>query len=145
MTSAASTAFGVRDASFLAAGGVEGISRLVDDFYRIMDESPEASRIRRLHPHDLTTSRDKLTRFLCGWLGGPRLYSAKYGPISIPEVHAHLEIGEPERQAWLSCMQQAAALQSYSPEFTTYLMAQLRIPAERVLLSCTRSKGGNAG
>jgi hemoglobin len=145
MTSGASPRFGVKDASFQAAGGVEGIRQLVDDFYRIMDESAEASGIRRLHPSNLTTSRDKLARFLCGWLGGPRLYSAKYGPISIPEVHAHLNIGEAERDAWLSCMEKAAALQSYSSEFTAYLLAQLRVPAQRVLLSCRQARGNHEG
>ena len=131
--------FGVKDSSFQAAGGVEGIRRLVDDFYRIMDASEEASTIRRMHPAELTMSRDKLARFICGWLGGPRLYTEKYGPISLPGVHSHLNIGEAERDAWLSCMQKAIALQSYSPDFAKYLIEQLRVPAERVVQSCKES------
>jgi hemoglobin len=105
-----------------------------------MDESAAASNVRGMHPADLTTSRDKLMRFLCGWLGGPRLYTEKYGPISIPNIHAHLRIGETERDAWLSCMEKAIALQSYSPEFAKYLIEQLRIPAQRVLLSSQESR-----
>jgi hemoglobin len=128
--------FGIKDASFQAAGGVDGVRKLVDDFYRIMDEAEDASIIRRMHPADLTSSRDKLARFLCGWLGGPRLYTEKYGPISIPNVHAHLGIGEAERDAWLACMERAIARQSFSPEFAAYLMKQLRIPAERIVLTC---------
>ena len=38
--------------SFNAAGGVEGIRRLVDDFYDFMDTLPEAETIRRMHPND---------------------------------------------------------------------------------------------
>ena len=135
MSSGATPRFGVKDSSFQAAGGVDGIRRLVDDFYRIMDESREATVIRKMHPADLANSRDKLARFLCGWLGGPRLYTEKYGPISIPDVHARFVVGQAERDAWLSCMQRAIALQPYSPEFAIYLIEQLRIPAQRVLLA----------
>jgi hemoglobin len=126
-------AYGFEDASFKAAGGVEGIQKLVEDFYRIMDELPEATVIRKMHPDDLDVSVDKLARFLCGWLGGPRLYQEKYGSISIPAVHAHLVIGEHERDSWLRCMQEAIYLQSYPHDFAEYLLIQLRVPAERIL------------
>ena len=124
--------YGFSDASFQAAGGVEGIRKLVDDFYRFMDELPEAKIIRALHKNDLTISRDKLTLFLTGWMGGPKAYSEKYGAINIPRDHSHLPIGEQERDAWLLCMEKAIAAQNYSPEFGTYLLTQLRIPAERI-------------
>ena len=124
--------YGFSDASFKAAGGEEGIRKLVDDFYRNMDELPEASVIRAMHKTDLTASRDKLTLFLCGWMGGPKLYHEKYVSINIPRDHSHFPIGETERDAWLMCMQTAIARQNYSPEFSDYLLTQLRIPAERI-------------
>ena len=125
--------YGEGDASYRAAGEREGITRLVDDFYRIMDEWPEAETIRRMHPSDLAESRDKLARFLCGWLNGPKLYSEKYGPIKIPRAHAHLRVGPAERDAWLGCMERAIALQDYAPEFATYLLRELGVPAERIV------------
>ena len=88
--------YGVGDASFRAAGGVEGLRRLVADFYRLMNALPEAAALRAMHPDDLTEAADKLHRFLCGWLGGPKLYREKYGAIHIPSAHAHLAIGEAE-------------------------------------------------
>ncbi len=106
--------------------------RLVDDFYHEMETAPEARGIRAMHPTDLSTSRDKLARFLCGWLGGPALYQEKYGTIVIPAVHAHLSIGAEERGAWLLCMGRAVAKQPFPEAFREYLMAQLAIPAERV-------------
>ncbi len=124
--------FGEGDASYQAAGGEAGIRRLVDDFYEQMDTLPEARVIRAMHPADLEESRDKLARFLCGWLGGPKLFQEKYGSIIIPKAHAHLPIGRAERDAWLQCMQVAISHQPYSPEFQQYLLAQLAIPAERV-------------
>lgn len=124
--------YGFSDTSFQAAGGIDGIRQLVDDFYREMDTLPEAVIIRKMHKTDLSESRDKLTLFLCGWMGGPGLYYEKYGSINIPRDHAHLPIGEAERDAWLLCMERAIAKQNYSPEFSTYLLAQLKIPAERI-------------
>lgn len=125
--------YGVGDASYRAAGERQGITKLVDAFYRVMDELPEAQDIRRMHPRDLDESRDKLTRFLCGWLNGPKLYSEKYGPIKIPAAHAHLRVGPDEREAWLRCMELAIAEQEYEPEFAAYLLRELRVPAERIV------------
>ncbi len=124
--------YGEGDTSYRAAGEQAGITRLVDDFYRLMDELPEAGIIRRMHARDLTVSRDKLTRFLCGWMNGPALYNEKYGPIRIPSAHEHLRIGSRERDAWLLCMERAIALQGYAPDFADYLLRELRVPAERV-------------
>jgi len=124
--------YGFSDNSFKAAGEEPGIRKLVDDFYRLMDELPQAKNIRTMHKEDLTHSRDKLTLFLCGWMGGPKLYHEKYGSINIPRDHSHLSIGEAERDAWLLCMEKAIALQNYSPAFGDYLLTQLRIPAERI-------------
>lgn len=123
--------YGVENNSFIAAGKVDGIRQLVEDFYQQMDEQPNAKVIRSMHKDDLTESIDKLTRFLCGWLGGPKLFSDKYGPIRIPKAHSHLDIGYAERDAWLGCMEQAIAKQPYERRFKKYLLQQLAVPAER--------------
>lgn len=123
--------YGTEDASFQAAGGEEGIRQLVDAFYQAMDSLPEAKRIREMHDADLSVSADKLTRFLCGWLGGPKLFREKYGPISIPQAHAHLDIGLVERDAWMRCMEEALKTQAYAEDFKAYLMKQLLFPADR--------------
>jgi truncated hemoglobin YjbI len=36
-----------------------------------MDEDPDYYGIRKLHPADLSESRNKLFWFLSGWTGGP--------------------------------------------------------------------------
>lgn len=117
---------------YQAAGELGGITKLVDEFYANMDTLPEAETIRKMHPPDLTESRRKLTYFLCGWLGGPRIFQQHYGPISIPGAHKRFPIGYEERDAWLLCMQRALASQPYTEEFKQYLLAALCIPAERV-------------
>lgn len=136
--------YGTGDASYQAAGGIDGLRRLVDDFYRLMDERPEAAALRALHPVSLSASRDKLACFLSGWLGGPRLFAEKYGSISIPSFHAQWPIDEALAESWLSCMAGAIALQNYEPAFADYLLAQLRVPAQRaVQASQNRHKSGN--
>lgn len=88
-------------------GGEAGVRQLVDRFYDLMDAVPEYHLIRKLHPQDLAGSRDKLYRFLSGWLGGPGLYVEKYGQPMLRARHLPFPIGIAERDAWLACMLQA--------------------------------------
>jgi hemoglobin len=126
--------YGKGDASFLAAGGEKGIQRLVEAFYQAMCDEPQARLIRAMHPDDLTVSVDKLARFLCGWTGGPKRYAEKYGGIAIPPAHAHLPVGEAEKDAWLLCMQQALQSQDYAADFKEYMLLQLAVPAGRIVV-----------
>lgn len=123
--------YGEADASFQAAGGEKGIRLLVEEFYRQMGSLPEAKKIFDMHSDDLEMTIDKLTRFLCGWLGGPKLFNEKYGQIRIPVAHKHLAIGTTERDAWLLCMEKALETQPYNDDFKAYLLEQLFVPAER--------------
>jgi hemoglobin len=88
-------------------GTEERIRALVDRFYDLMDERPEAANIRALHPADLTGSREKLYLFLVGWMGGPPLYVSKFGHPRLRARHIQFAIGERERDEWLWCMYQA--------------------------------------
>ena len=133
--------YGIGDASYQAAGGIDGLRRLVDDFYRLMDERPEAAALRALHPADLSAARDKLACFLSGWLGGPRLFAEQYGSISIPAFHAQWPVDATLAQAWLDCMAGAIALQDYAPAFADYLLTQLRVPAQRILQAAHNRHG----
>jgi hemoglobin len=124
--------YGDGDTSYQAAGGEDGIRQLVDDFYDVMEQLPQAAKIRAMHPDDITVTRDKLTRFLCGWLGGPKLFREKYGPIQIPRAHSQLDIGIEERDAWLKCMELALDKQlSYADSFKRYMLKELFRPADR--------------
>ena len=123
--------FGVADASYQAAGGIEGIQKLVNRFYDLMDSVPESAEIRALHKPDLGEARQRLAWFLSGWLGGPKLYQQHVGSISIPGFHRRFNIGSSEKEAWLDCMARAITEQDYSEEFKHYLLYQLSIPAER--------------
>jgi len=130
-------AYGAGDTSYQAAGCEPGIRRLVDNFFDRMGRDDRFVVIHELHPDDKSVSRDKLARFLCGWLGGPKLYNEKYGAIGIPKVHAHLPIGTDERDQWLTCMSESVAEQAFAPTFKIYLMEQLFVPAEAVRRRCS--------
>lgn len=123
--------YGVRDASYRAAGGSDGIHRLVERFYVHMDTLPVAAAIRAMHAPDLGVVRDKLAVFLCAWLGGPNEYRQKYGPVSIPSFHARFPIGEAERDAWVECMRLAVDEQPWHDAFKAYFMQAIAVPAER--------------
>ena len=137
-----SPVFGTADASYQAAGGFDGLRRLVDDFYDIMDQDPSAQSVRHMHADDLSLSRDKLTCFLSGWLGGPRLFAERYGPIGLPSFHAQWPMDERHAQIWLDCMEQAIARQDYSADFAEYLLTQLRVPAGRIV-QASRARHGH--
>ena len=128
-----SKTWGNGDATFQAVGGQEGVTALVDRFYELMGTNPDYKVIWDLHPPDRDMSRDKLTRFLCAWMGGPRLYKEKYGAISIPGVHAHLPITEAEKAQWLNCMGDALNSLGVQQELSSYLLEQLAIPAGRIV------------
>lgn len=127
--------YGQGATTFHAAGGEPGIRRLVDAFYDNMASNPAYARIHAWHP-DEEVARDKLARFLCGWMGGPRRYQEKYGSISIPQVHGHLPITEIERDQWLQCMASALGEQPYPESLRRYLIEKLAYPAEHVRRRC---------
>lgn len=88
-------------------GGAEAVRSLVQRFYQLMDELPEAYGIRKLHPKDLQGSEEKLFLFLSGWLGGPQLYVEQHGHPMLRRRHFPFPIGEAERDQWLLCMKMA--------------------------------------
>lgn len=110
---------------FARAGGEAGLRRIVDRFYDLMDSRPEVAPLRRLHPEDLTESRDKLFLFLVGWTGGPPVYVQKFGHPRLRARHLPFSIGAAERDQWLACMRQALAELVEDAEVRTYLDEKL--------------------
>jgi hemoglobin len=88
-------------------GGEDGLRRLVDRFYDLMDGMPQAAHIRALHPASLQQSREKLFMFLSGWSGGPGLYVERFGHPRLRQRHMPFSIGTVERDEWLWCMYRA--------------------------------------
>ena len=113
-------------------GGEKTVRKLVDRFYDLMDTMPQARKIRELHPDDLTGSRDKLFKFLSGWLGGPQLYVEEFGHPRLRARHLPFPIGETERDAWLSCMQVALSELEIEELLRDHLLHSLRKTADHM-------------
>ena len=132
--------YGFADTSFQAVGGIAGIKKLVATFYHVLDHTEEASAVRALYPEDLTRSKEKLGRYLCGWLGGPPLFQEKYGRIKITDAHQRFTIPPELGQAWLECMTKAIDKQGFSPKFTSYFKEQFRLTVDRIVRENTAGK-----
>ncbi|MDF7801251.1 group II truncated hemoglobin [Pontiellaceae bacterium B1224] len=120
------------DNQYRIAGGEAGCYKLANDFYDVMEELAEARKILFMHPGDLTESREKLARFLAGYMNGPELYEMKYGPLALGPAHSHLAIGTAEKDAWMLCMKKAVAMQDWPEEFKTFMLSRLQTPADRI-------------
>lgn len=107
-------------------GGESAIQSLVDRFYFYMDILPEAQCIRAMHQTDLATAKDKLFKFLSGWLGGPNLYIEEFGHPMLRMRHFPFKIGESERDQWMLCMNKALAEISMDPRLHTNIQTALQ-------------------
>jgi hemoglobin len=88
-------------------GGEPAVHALVERFYDLMELDPEFARLRAVHGSSLASAREKLFMFLSGWLGGPALYTDRYGHPMLRARHLPFAIGEVERDQWMACMTRA--------------------------------------
>ena len=113
-------------------GGDAGIRKLVDRFYDLMDTSPEAATIRKLHAASLKASRDKLYMYLTGWTGGPPVYVEKHGHPRLRARHLPFHISSRERDEWLWCMDQALNEHEMPKELRDFLREKLHALADHM-------------
>jgi hemoglobin len=113
-------------------GGDAGIRRLVDRFYDLMDASPEAATIRRLHAASLKASREKLYLYLTGWTGGPPIYVEKFGHPRLRARHLPFHISSRERDEWLWCMDRALDEQPMPDDLRGFLREKLHALADHM-------------
>ncbi len=89
---------------FAAVGGVEGVSRIVEAFYRRVEAD---AVLRPVYPEDLGPGKERLKLFLVQWLGGPGEYSEKYGHPRLRMRHFPFVIDERGVGRWLRNMREA--------------------------------------
>ena len=92
---------------YAALGGEAMVRALVARVYVLMDILPEAAACRAVHPPSLVRAEEKLFEYLTGWLGGPPLYTDKYGHPRLRSRHFVAPIGAAEVEGWLLCFHQA--------------------------------------
>jgi len=103
-------------------GGEAGIKHLVNRFYELMDELPEAYAVRQIHPESLSGSAAGLFDFLSGWFGGPQLYTEKKGHPRLRMRHAPYSVSQGMRDEWMLCMTQAIGEQVADDVFRAWLV-----------------------
>ena len=85
-------------------GGESRVREMVDRFYDLMELEPEFALLRAAHPPTLANARERLFRFLSGWMGGPDLYIEAHGHPRLRMRHMPFAIGTRERDQWLRAM-----------------------------------------
>jgi hemoglobin len=86
------------------AGGREGVARIVEDFYVLVEaDLPQ----RAIYPADLEPGKAKLKLFLEQWLGGEPVYSQLYGHPRLRRRHFPFVIDELAAGRWLRYMRTA--------------------------------------
>jgi hemoglobin len=84
--------------------GEDQLKTLVDRFYDLVFENEQ---IARLFKTDKDLIKEKQRLFLTQFLGGPALYSQRYGHPQLRARHMPHPIGEEDAVAWLQCMSAA--------------------------------------
>ena len=128
-----------------ALGGAAGLHRLVNRFYALMDELPEAYAVRQLHPESLAGSAESLFEFLSGWFGGPSLYIAKKGHPRLRMRHAPYAVGPRVRDEWMLCMTQALSEQVADAALRERLIQTFAQMADHMVNTDTNTNTGAHG
>jgi hemoglobin len=92
-------------------GEEEGIRKLVETFYDIIEQDPDAAELHLLHMRGqgVAHSRREQFNYLSGFFGGPSRYVLQHGHSRLTEIHEHIHIGPKMRDLWLACMEKAMA------------------------------------
>ncbi len=106
-------------------GGEATVRAFTRRFYDLMDNLPEAAAARAIHPASLASAEQKLFEYLTGWLGGPPLFTDKYGHPMLRRRHLHAPIATAEVEAWLVCFRQAWAETVRDEEVSTLICPQI--------------------
>lgn len=90
-------------------GGEEGLRRLVNRFYDLMESLPEAHDLHRLHfrGHGIEHTREAQVEFMSGFMGGRPYYRERHGHMDLREIHAHVPIRENDAETWLAVWDRA--------------------------------------
>ena len=92
---------------FELLGGRDGIARIVDRFYDLMDSEPAFAALRAMHAADLAPMRASLAGFLVGWSGGPRTWFDDNPGKCMMSLHGGLAIRTSTADQWCAAMARA--------------------------------------
>ncbi|MHA6644956.1 group II truncated hemoglobin [Mesorhizobium sp. A623] len=116
-------------------GSEQGLDQLVQAFYDIIEQDPEAHELHLLHlrGHGVAHSRIEQFDYLSGFLGGPRHYLQRHGHTRLREIHEYIPIDQKMRDVWLDCMRKAIVRTAIPAETADVLMAHLTHAADTTI------------
>ena len=118
------------DTLYDAVGGAAAFEQLIDRFYAGVENDPV---LRPLYPEDMTESAANLRLFLIQYFGGPHDYHAKRGHPRLRHRHVHIEIGQRERDAWVSLMRRSLDELALEPAYDEELWSYLQWAADTLI------------
>lgn len=86
-----------------------GLQKLYDMAW-VQYQELACSKISYMFPTDeneLRAASKRNAEFMCGILGGPKIYQQKHGPPQMRRRHMPFAIDEAARQEWLRCYREA--------------------------------------
>jgi len=84
--------------------GPDNLATLVDQFYEFVFADAQISHLFKSSKEEI---KEKQRLFLTQFLGGPPLYTERFGHPQLRARHMPHPIGEDDANAWLSCMARA--------------------------------------
>ncbi len=116
-----------RPSVYKKIGGRKKIVKIVQRFYEIMKTDPMAKDCLATHPNldNIEVLSEKLTDFLCGWLGGPQYFLQKHGHPRMRMRHMKFPINQVAREQWLYCMNKSLEENNVSEEIRREMLHAL--------------------
>ncbi|MRG29314.1 globin [Laceyella tengchongensis] len=113
-----------------AIGGAKTVRAIVEAFYPRVQAHP---LLKPIFPEDITPVMEKQRLFLTQFLGGPPLYSEKYGHPMLRARHLPFPITPARAEAWLACMSEALDEAGVQGEVRDSLWARLVMAAHHMV------------
>ena len=116
-------------------GGDDGVQRLVETFYNIVETDETAKKLHILHLRGsgIANSKKEQHLFMSGFLGGPKLYLEKHGHANLKTMHEHVVVDEESKDIWLNCMEKAMDEVAIAESIQEKLMLIFKPVAERLV------------
>jgi hemoglobin len=111
-------------------GGETAVRAWVNHFYDSVRQDPV---LAPLFTADLSLSRDKQFRFFVQMLGGPQLYTERYGQPFLRYRHRHIKIGQPERDAWMALLIESLRKVTQDEELIEFLRSRIAPIADHMV------------
>lgn len=111
-------------------GGAETVRAIVEAFYPRVQAHP---LLKPIFPENIEPVMEKQRLFLTQFLGGPTLYSDRYGHPRLRARHLPFSITPARAEAWLACMHEALEEVGISEPIRSSIWSRLVIAAHHMV------------